>query len=626
MEIKLDRLTLEHFKGVAEFTLGVNGMSAQVHGQNGAGKTTLMDGFLWLLFGKDSSGKADFAVKTLDTHGQELHNLCHSVEAVLSVDGKPLTLKKSLAEKWVKRRGSAKATFTGHSTDLTIDGVPVKESDWKARIASIIQEDTFRLLTDPMQFNRLHWQRRREILLQVCGDVSDRDVIASDRDLRDLPEILGDRTLEDHRKVVAAKKKEINDRLREIPARIDELTRGLVDVSAYDPSAIHARILTLDHTIQEAKSDPGNATLRKQRATLEADLATVQGKLTRMQREAETTLDRKIADLTTTHFEKQSALRQAKNESMRLTDVILRNEREMDRLRVQFSEVAAEQYSGPETCPACGQALPEGQVKLAWERHNAEQSRKLEEIQAAGRKLKAANEENAQEKARFESTRTLLEGEITVLEAKIQTAQKEKPVTLAAVGKLEKESVEGLKAQIDTLSEKIVLFLAPDTTAMEQERAGEQRKLAEIEASAKTRARIEELSKEEKILAAEYERLERETFILEKFTVAKVHLLEDRVSGKFQLARFKLFTEQVNGGIAETCVTLYEGVPFGSGLNTGSEINVGLDIIRTLSQHYGIKAPVWIDHKESVTETLDPETQTIMLVVDPDCPTLEVRQ
>jgi hypothetical protein len=81
----------------------------------------------------------------------------------------------------------------------------------------------------------------------------------------------------------------------------------------------------------------------------------------------------------------------------------------------------------------------------------------------------------------------------------------------------------------------------------------------------------------------------------------------------------------VNGGIAETCITLYEGVPFGAGLNTGAEINVGLDIIRTLSGHYGIKAPVWIDHKESVTETLDPETQTIMLVVDPDCPKLEVR-
>lgn len=85
MEIKLDKLTLENFKGVKAFTLLVNGKPAQVHGENGAGKTTLMDGFLWLLFGKDSTGKADFAVKTLDSAGQELHNLCHSVEAELEI-------------------------------------------------------------------------------------------------------------------------------------------------------------------------------------------------------------------------------------------------------------------------------------------------------------------------------------------------------------------------------------------------------------------------------------------------------------------------------------------------------------------------------------------------------------
>jgi len=118
--------------------------------------------------------------------------------------------------------------------------------------------------------------------------------------------------------------------------------------------------------------------------------------------------------------------------------------------------------------------------------------------------------------------------------------------------------------------------------------------------------------------------LEGETFLMEKFIVAKVNLLEDKINSKFALARFKLFEIQINGGITETCVTLFDGVPYGSGLNTGAEINVGLDIVRTLSQHYGVQAPIWIDHAESVTEILDPGSQTIKLSVDPDCPTLEV--
>jgi len=37
-----------------------------------------------------------------------------------------------------------------------------------------------------------------------------------------------------HKKVIANKKKEINKQLTEIPARIDELNKSVIDVSAYD--------------------------------------------------------------------------------------------------------------------------------------------------------------------------------------------------------------------------------------------------------------------------------------------------------------------------------------------------------------------------------------------------------
>uniref|UniRef100_A0A6M3ISV7 Putative ATPase domain containing protein n=1 Tax=viral metagenome TaxID=1070528 RepID=A0A6M3ISV7_9ZZZZ len=85
MEIKLKRLTLENFKGVKQFTLEPKGKDATIRGDNGTGKSTLMDAFLWLLFNKDSQGKADFAIKTLDRDGQEIHNLCHAVEVELEI-------------------------------------------------------------------------------------------------------------------------------------------------------------------------------------------------------------------------------------------------------------------------------------------------------------------------------------------------------------------------------------------------------------------------------------------------------------------------------------------------------------------------------------------------------------
>ena len=126
-------------------------------------------------------------------------------------------------------------------------------------------------------------------------------------------------------------------------------------------------------------------------------------------------------------------------------------------------------------------------------------------------------------------------------------------------------------------------------------------------------------------MAAEYERLEYELSLLDRFTVAKVNMLEGNINSKFQMARFKLFSEQVNGGLAECCETLFDGVPWSRGLNNAARINTGLDIIRTLSEHYGVSASVFIDNAESVTSLIDIDTQVIRLVVDESAKVLEQR-
>ena len=146
--MKIMRLTLTNFKGVKDFTLNAQGEDITAKGDNGAGKTTLFDAFTWLLFDKDSQNKAKFDIKTLDKNNNALHGLDHEVEAVLEIDGKQITLKKSFREKWQKKRGSAEQQFTGHTTDFYIDDVPVKQKDYLARIAKIADESIFKLLTN----------------------------------------------------------------------------------------------------------------------------------------------------------------------------------------------------------------------------------------------------------------------------------------------------------------------------------------------------------------------------------------------------------------------------------------------------------------------------------------------
>lgn len=59
---------------------------------------------------------------------------------------------------------------------------------------------------------------------------------------------------------------------------------------------------------------------------------------------------------------------------------------------------------------------------------------------------------------------------------------------------------------------------------------------------------------------------------------------------------------------------VFDGVSY-VGLNNGAKINVGIDIINTLSRHYGVAVPLFVDNAESVTNLEYAATQVIRLVV-----------
>ena len=69
--------------------------------------------------------------------------------------------------------------------------------------------------------------------MEVCGDI-DSEVIGANPELAKLAKILGDRDIEKHRKMIAAKKTEINKELEKLPVRIDEASKGLPDVAGLE--------------------------------------------------------------------------------------------------------------------------------------------------------------------------------------------------------------------------------------------------------------------------------------------------------------------------------------------------------------------------------------------------------
>ena len=639
--MKLHKLSLSNFKGIKSFTLDAQGQDIDIYGDNATGKTTLADAFMWLLFDKDSNNRKDFEIKTLGPNGEPEHGLDHSVEAILELeDGSQLALKKVYMEKWQKKRGYATAEFTGHTTDYFIDGVPVQKKEYDARIAEIADENIFRLLTDPRYFDEvLHWQKRRELLLEVCGDVSDEEVINSKSDLSKLSEILGNRTIEQHRKVIQARRSEINKELEKIPVRIDEVTLGLPKIDDItNPEALPNDIAKLREELRSKQEELAQARAGGKIAELTAKTRMIEAKMleekNRMIGEATRQSDllrEELFQVNDTISKTKSEIDYRKMKARNTKTEISNLEEKLKTLRTSWYAEKSKtfEFDQSETCPYCGQALPQEQLQEAREKALAEFNRKkaeqLEAINAEGRRLAARKSELEDELKDLLREQEMLEATLPGLEKKQEALQTEIKSIQDSLKNLEpsaefirlQKEHEEIQEQIRQAQEDVSTSVATVQKEIDDLsdaiRALEQAK-ARLEARESGLKRIEELKAEERKLAAEYEDLERQLYLTEEFVRTKVRMLEDKINSKFRMARFKLFNVLVNGGIEECCETVYNGVPY-SNLNNGARLNIGLDIINTLAEHYGFAPPVWLDNAESVTDILPTKGQQIRLVV-----------
>ena len=141
-----------------------------------------------------------------------------------------------------------------------------------------------------------------------------------------------------------------------------------------------------------------------------------------------------------------------------------------------------------------------------------------------------------------------------------------------------------------------------------------EKNLALDHANEKLRDRILDLNKELKDVSQKIADCEAKILLLEKFTVQKMTMLSARVDEKFSFVKINMFNTQINGGVSETCDITVDGVSY-SDLNNAKKIQAGLDVIYALQQLYQIKAPIFIDNRESVTSIPENGTQIINMFV-----------
>lgn len=629
--MRLQYLTLANFRGIKEKTIRLDGKNATIKGGNGTGKTTVANAISYLLTDSPATGEKDFTPKT---EGE--HNLNHVAEmGIVDDEGIEIIYSKDFHEVWKKKRGSQNPEFAGHEVTYEINHVPAKKKEYDADMERLCGGDAKRalILSNVGYFaTTLPQADRRSILFDVCGDVSDDKVMetAGLTALKDILKMPGKTdqlyTPEEYLKIAKSRRADLNKKLDELPARIDELQRSLPEGADAEGWLLKAQgeLKQLEQGkegILTTSTDTKTEGLKAAIAGMKAEIEAGRERYLSEKNKATAAAEEATAGIRDELHRQEDTLRKLRTDASICSNKIKDMEMLRENLLQQFDNLKKKQWDpSKETCPTCGQTLPADAVKQLRENFLAGLALEKARINEEGKKCSKAAIEFTQKDL------SLLIGAITGAEERIASLKEQleskKPDNIqnyeetidykTTRGRLE-ELEEELKAA-QTTNER------PDTAEIDAKIEKLQEEIAARKAAEAIKARIEELEGEQQATSKALDSVDRGINMCEEFFRAKVGQVSKLIDSHFEKIRFRLFKDQINGGLKECCEPL---VPDENGnlieykmANTAAQVNAGLEIIKVLSAHYGVYLPIIVDRAESVTDLMPmPDHQVIRLVV-----------
>jgi DNA repair exonuclease SbcCD ATPase subunit len=664
--IVLKSLELKNFKSFrhAKFD-DFNEKENFIYGKNGAGKSTLFDAFLWLLFGKDANDRKDYEIKPLDENNQVQKQIDVEVHATLLINNEEVTMSRIYKEKYKQIRGTETRVYDGNTTNYIFNEVPYSEKEYKSKIAEITGESIFKLITNPSAFESLDWKKKREVLVSIAGEVSDEELFNSDADFKELSLKLTNKTLDEYDTQLKASIKKSKQEKEDTPARIDELKNSKIQDIDFakidsDIQEKETKISDIDSELENASKSvqnivDANTKVQQEIQKLNSQKSEIEIRL-RNQAKQECFVDTSSVDALKSRLRlKESERDDYADNRIKLKSSIVDYQKQIEILQVRKQGLIA-WYNKENTkqlvfndndfnCPCCSRPFEEKDIETKKQelvsKFNTDKTSLLNSIINDGNQVKTQievlnNTLNAYQLKLDEQKVFIdqltdevisIENQIQTETSNLQSPKNEEEVYQNLIN--DDAQLSKLKIEIATLQSKIKEVKQADNSELKEQKQTLQTEIKQlIELKGKSSVnesidnRIKELASREKELSQIIANLEKEQFVIERFKKVKTESLEKSVNEKFEYVTFKLFEEQVNGGLNPTCITLVNGVPFGSA-NTAGRINAGLDIINTLCKVNEINAPVFLDNRESVTELIPTESQIISLIVDPNQETLK---
>lgn len=685
-KLKIKSLTLVNFKGMRNVTVDFGDGVTAISGRNGTGKTTIADGFAWLLWGKDSEGNSDtkFGIKTNDENGNYIPDLEHEVsgsfDAIDTETGEvtAVELRRVYVEEWQTPKGSTERILKGHHTDYFYNGVPLKtKTEYDAKVAALIPEDLFKVITDPYYFLTLHWKAQREYLLRMAGTISDSDIAANRAEFAELLRRVTGKSMEEYKKEIAARRAKIEAQLEKIPTRKDEVTRNTPvapDYAALEAEKVQIQADLADIDAAATSAAEANRVAYERAARIQGDInakRTEQNQIIYNAKESarkaayETNrvADDAARDLAqveqseaneTNYYNREKAVITASiaTEKRRKEEA----EREVAALRTRWDAVNNEQFqektyqaAGPLLCPIFGHQCAD---PSAVNRHQcdaaaaaeafkkrqdderaafyANQTARLDAMDIEGQELNKRIAQHDAEIARLTQDAATLDAKHAKSVQDYATKKEALKKVIAdnprvsTDPQIDTQALPGwaaLQQEIDRLTAATAPAYGMETAYPSAKKAQLNARLSEIDQKLGLRSTIEanerrivELDKEAATLAQEKAGLQIEEDLIDDFVKDRMAEVERRVNGLFDGVEFRMYKNLVNGEKEPDCVAYIGGVRY-QDKNHAGQINAGLAVINALCAFHGVTAPIFVDTAESVNTFIPVNSQLITLSV-----------
>ena len=647
MRMILKSLHGENFKGIKSIDIKFGKKKTKISGQNASGKTTIFDIFSWLFFNKNSAGEEKFNVRPLDKDGKRIDNVEIKVVGVIDVDGKEVELSKVQKQNWVKKRGTNTVSLQGNVNSFEIDGYPKSEADFKAYVSGLAQsEEMFKMLTNPQYFSSLKWKDQRDILMKLTTEVSDVELAKTDAKYAPLiAELAKAPSTDDIRTKFSKALSEWKKKQAEIPVRIDEAEKSKIDVDVAEQELLKA---DLERKIEEledlmAKSDVRIDEMRSEEMhcqfEMSAIMQTMNNELSSKKREIENHRydhERKLDDIRSSIRKAQDSIESNKKsiseQTLKKAELAKKYKEEKEK---KFDDSKWVFDESTTICSLCGQRLPEDKIESlradfsqrkadAIEIFNEEHAKTLAMIVDDGNECAEMIKkltENSKELENTINTLKLNEAEeidiIKGFDEQISKIPEFADYTQNAEYVKLNDKQDKLLSDISELESKGADKAVEDARADKAKLKSQLDEVNKIIAQAANNVmiddRIETLRDEQKEIGQKVADQEQMLYLLEEFIRFKLNKVSESINSHFKTVNFKLWEMQLNGGMKDCCECTVNGVGY-SDLNNGHRILAGLDIIRSLSELYGVSVPIFVDNAESITSNYTSDSQLVLLI------------